>query len=123
MTDGQRKRPRIVAREGDHHIEHGEPGTVTDDFNYFAFDQADRLAEVKKKIEEREKVHFDLCLVETQLAGNPEVGEHEENRTVGPDKVPVPCQCGRCELKRIKKLKTSTEYSIRQLRALYARLQ
>lgn len=115
------RKPRVVAREAADL--HGEPGTETDEFNYFAFSQADRLSEVKKKIEEREKVHFELLLLRESLDGNPEPGEHNDKRTVGPEKMPMPCQCGRCELDRVVKLITSTEYAIRKMRALYARLQ
>lgn len=104
-------------------IEIGEPGTETDELRYFAFNQADRMTEVKKKIEERERVHFSLMMLQAELDGNPELGDHDESRTVGPDKTPLPCQCGRCELARIQKLIVSTEYAIRKLRALYARLQ
>lgn len=119
MTDEREpKRPRVVSR-GDHDL-HGEPGSDTDDFNYFAFEQADRLPEVKKKIIEREKVHFELVMIRESLDGNPETGEHKEE---GADKNPVSCQCGRCELKRVIKLIVSTEYAVRKLRALYARLQ
>lgn len=114
------RRPRVVSRGNDYH---GEPGTETDELNYFAFNQADRLGEVKKKIEERERVHWNLVMLREELEGNPELGEHDESRTVGPDKTPMPCQCGVCELKRVVKLIVSTEYAIRKLRALYSRLQ
>jgi len=122
MTDElgeQRKKPRIV-----HSPKVIDGGDATEeDFNYFAYAPSDRLVEVKKKIEEREKFHFELTLLNESLDGNPEPGEHQDNRTVGPDKTPVACPCGRCELKRAKKLVVQTEYVIRKLRALYVRLQ
>lgn len=111
------RRPRVVAREGDHHTDENE----LDDFNYFAFSASDRLAEVKKKIEEREKVYFDLVMVELQLTDNPEPGECKKGQQVGGQT--IPCQCGVCELERVSKLKVSTAHAVRKLRALYGRLQ
>lgn len=105
-----------------------KPYIVRDDqsedseFNYFALNAADRVKTVKEKIEEREKVYFELEMAQLSLTDNPEPGEHKES-IPRPDGTTVPCQCGACELKRVNNMLRSNRFAIEQLRALYARLQ
>lgn len=91
---------------------------------YFALDGAERAKHVYEKIKERELAHWELREAEASLDGNPELGEHipEEERIKGPDKKPVPCGCGGCELKRVRRAKRQLEYAIRALKALHAGL-
>lgn len=113
-------RPRIVARNPDDH-----PASVADsdaEFQYFVMDGPERLKAVKTKIEEREKVLFDLELVEIMLEGNPEPGECRKGTFLPDGKTPYPCQCGNCELARIRNMKSGIIYALGKLRALYSRL-
>lgn len=110
FTPRRRRAPRIIREEND------RPVTGVDDFSYFAFSPPDRLAMLKKKIEEREKVHFDLTMLIEGLDGNPEPGDHNDSAAAGA------CQCGRCELRRADSMLKQNAYAIRKLRALYTRL-
>ena len=97
----------------------GQPDvTGSDVMEYYAYSAADRLEYVKKQIEEREKVYFDLSLLHMSLDGNPEPGEHRDKTEANE----APCVCGACELSRVKKLLTSMMYAINKLKALHSSL-
>ena len=88
-----------------------------DVMEYYAYSAADRLEYVKKQIEEREKAHFNLHLIQISLDGNPEPGTHRET-----EEKEAPCVCGKCELSRVTKLLTSMMYAINKLKAVHASL-
>jgi len=113
-------RPRIVARSLSDHAPSDQE--LDRELEYFAFPPAERLKALKDKITEREKVYFDLEMVIVMLDGNPESGECKKEQPVGPDKGHVPCQCGSCELDRVKKMLVSVGYAVGRLRALHGRL-
>ncbi len=92
-----------------------------DTIEYYAYNAADRLEYVKERIEEREKAHFNLFLIEQSLAGNPERGTHRDAVEVD-DKPVIPCQCADCELKRVQGLMRSLTYAINKLKAVHASL-
>ena len=95
----------------------------TDMMDYYAYSPADRLTYVRERIEEREKVYFNLHLISVSLTGNPENGEHIERVEVTDDKPPQPpCICRDCELTRVDKLLISMGYAINQLKAVHASL-
>ena len=84
---------------------------------YYAYNAADRLKYVKNQIEEREKAHFNLFLIQVSLTGNPERGVHRENA-----EDTVPCICRDCELPRVTKMLASMVYAISQLKAIHSSL-
>lgn len=95
-----------------------------DVMEYYAYSGADRLKYVKEQIEEREKAHFNLYLIQQSLDGNPEPGKHHEIDT-SPTALPnmkVPCVCRNCELPRVKSLLKSMTYAINKLKAVHASL-
>lgn len=93
----------------------------SDVMEYYAYNAADRLKYVKEQIEEREKAHFNLFLVEQSLGGNPERGEHNDPIVIE-GRPPIPCQCADCELRRIGTMMRSLTYAINKLKAVHASL-
>jgi hypothetical protein len=85
------------------------------DLDYFAFGRPDQLETLKKQIEDREKLHFNLVMAKLSLEDNPENGEHNETAA-------EKCFCNKCELKRVVGNLASLDYAIRRLRAFYSTL-
>lgn len=88
--------------------------------DYFNYPTADRLQKVKELIRQHEEKHFSLALGLLSIEGNPDQGTHHE---VDPDDPKaIPCQCGPCEVARIRNGMAGLEYAINQLKAICAQL-
>lgn len=98
-----------------------------DDYSFFAYSPSERIDAVKKKIEEREKALFELEMLRMMLDGNPNPGEHleeKDRKTKGPEGQDLtrPCNCGACELVRVNDAIDGLRYGLNKLRALHARM-
>lgn len=113
LTD--RRRPRIVAPPQDE-------GTDESLWEFFAFESSERVKAIKEKIEEREKLLFDLQLAEAMLDGNPTSGKNHREAGAMQDPDTFACPCGDCELRRVKEMITSVTFGLRKLKALYAKM-
>ena len=97
------------------------------DYEFFVFGPSKRAEAIKEKIEERERSLLDLELIEAMLDGNPNPGTHlteaQRTRTLPDGQVITPpCQCGTCELPRVKSAIAGLQFALRKLRALHSRL-
>lgn len=122
----ERKKPRIVAPKppDTHAAQHDKD--ADEDYQFFAYQSPQRLEYLKKRVREREEALFELQCNAAMLEGNPSPGEHltEAQRTmnVGAEGRTVirPCECGACELTRLKVAIAGLEYGLLRLRALAA---
>lgn len=114
-----RRRPRIVKSP-----EADMPGSsaVNDDWQFFAFEASERVKALKTKIEEREKLLFDLQLADAMLDGNPDNGKHHREAGAMQDPDTFVCSCGDCELRRVKEMIVSVTFGLRKLKAIYAKM-
>lgn len=107
------------------------------DYDYFAYAPSDRLPDLRKQIEEREKKLFELEIAAEVLDGCPadiNMISHDDFATVmenqkrkaesnGDKWVQTQvCPCSGCELARVQSAVTSQVFRINKLKALYTRL-
>lgn len=110
-----------------------EDGADEAAYQYFALDGAKRAELLKQKIEDREKLLFDLATAIIQLEVIPEEERLEDHRTEDQRKLEAdrrsfdagtksgvyPCGCMNCELRRLNRSYEQVRGGLKQLRSLY----
>ena len=107
------------------------------DYDYFAYAPPERLTDLRKQIEEREKKLFELQLAEVALDGRPDDlgtishGDFAKLMDAQQKKVEATgdpwvrtqvCPCNACELARVRSSIAGMLHGINKLKALYKTL-